>query len=277
MRYQVVFGRAPTKGRWWAVTEFAMRDGLKVAYETAGAGEPPIVFVHGWSCDRSFFAPQVEHFARRHAVVTTDLRGHGDSDQPDPTDDVYRIDDFVGDVLAVATAAGFDRPVVVGHSLGGVIAAACAARPGAVRAAVMVDPAPMVGDRVAFMGAAADACATDENGAIRRAFVEGMFLSTDRVRRDEIVECMSSRPAGIGAAALRSLATFDAAAALSGCEVPLLCIGSASPSNEPSALRALCAHIVIGQTVGSGHFNQLEVPDQVNLMIERFLAVSVLD
>jgi pimeloyl-ACP methyl ester carboxylesterase len=38
--------------------------------------------VHGWTCDRSFFAPQAEHFARRHRVVSVDLRGHGESDKP---------------------------------------------------------------------------------------------------------------------------------------------------------------------------------------------------
>jgi hypothetical protein len=43
---------------------------------------------------------------------------------------------------------------------------------------------------------------------------------------------------------------------------------------DPAA--AACPTITIGQTVGSGHFNQIEVPDQVNMMIERFLAVNAL-
>ena len=41
-------------------------------------------------------------------------------------------------------------------------------------------------------------------------------------------------------------------------------------------LRSACPTITIGQTVGSGHFNQLEVADKVNLMIERFLAINPL-
>jgi hypothetical protein len=36
-------------------------------------------------------------------------------------------------------------------------------------------------------------------------------------------------------------------------------------------LRELCPSLVLGQTVGAGHFHQLEVPDQVNHMIDRFL------
>jgi len=56
--------------------------GAKLAYEDRGAGKPGFVFVHGWTCNRSFFAPQAEHFARRHRVVSVDLRGHGESDKP---------------------------------------------------------------------------------------------------------------------------------------------------------------------------------------------------
>jgi hypothetical protein len=38
--------------------------------------------------------------------------------------------------------------------------------------------------------------------------------------------------------------------------------------------RPACSAITIGQTVGAGHFIQLEVPDQVNAMIERFLTIT---
>ena len=51
------------------------------------------------------------------------------------------------DVLAVARAAGLGRPVLVGHSLGALIGLACAARAGAIRALVMVDPAPITNER----------------------------------------------------------------------------------------------------------------------------------
>ena len=102
------------------MTERIERNGVTLTYDTAGRGDPPIVFVHGWSCDRSYFAPQFEHFAARHAVAALDLRGHGDSSVPEPAAGTYEIDALADDVLAVAGAAGFDRPVVVGHSMGGV-------------------------------------------------------------------------------------------------------------------------------------------------------------
>jgi pimeloyl-ACP methyl ester carboxylesterase len=38
--------------------------GVELVYDDQGAGTPAFVFIHGWTCDRSFFAPQAEHFAR---------------------------------------------------------------------------------------------------------------------------------------------------------------------------------------------------------------------
>jgi pimeloyl-ACP methyl ester carboxylesterase len=257
------------------MTQFAERGSVKLAYETTGAGEPPIVFVHGWACDRSYFAPQVEHFSPRHAVASIDLHGHGESTRPEPGIDRYSIGAFADDVLAVAAAVGFDRPIVIGHSMGGVTALACAARAGAVRAAVMVDPAPLVNPAIlGFIAQCADNVATDSDGSWRTGFVGGMFLRTDTVRRDEIIASMPLTPPPVAAAALRAISDFDASAALGAVRVPLLTIGSAIASDSPADLRAACPTITIGQTVGSGHFNQLEVPDQVNLMIERFFAVN---
>jgi pimeloyl-ACP methyl ester carboxylesterase len=257
------------------MTAFVERDGIAIAYDTAGRGDPPIVFVHGWSCDRSYFAPQHAHFSRDHAVAALDLHGHGESGRPDPGAGHYTVEAFADDVLAVAAAAGFDRPVVVGHSLGGVIALACAARPGAVRAAVMVDPAPIVNPAIkAFIADAAVAAASDDDRSWRAAFVPNMFLPTDGVRRDEIIREMCALPPAVAGAALGAIAAFNGVAALGAVAVPLLSIGAAHPTDSAADLRAACPTITIGQTVGAGHFNQLEVPEQVNAMIERFLAIN---
>jgi len=70
--------------------------------------------------------------------------------------------------------------------------------------------------------------------------------------------------------AVGSFARTGGAAAAAAMTVPVLHIAAASPINDAASLRALNPLIQTGQTVGAGHFNQLEVPDQVNAMIERF-------
>jgi pimeloyl-ACP methyl ester carboxylesterase len=257
------------------MTGAVTRDGVRLVYETAGEGEPPVIFVHGWCCDRSFFAPQFAHFAARHAVAALDLRGHGESGRAARAADGYRIETLASDVLAVAEAAGFSQPVLAGHSLGALIGLACAAQPGAIRALLMIDPAPITNDAVkTFFLDSAPAVAADGDGAWRGQFVASMFLPSDRTRRAEIIGGMARVPPDIAAAAMRAMGEFDGAAALAAATVPVLSIGSAVPTNSSADLRALCPSITIGQTVGSGHFLQLQVPDQVNAMMERFLVVG---
>jgi pimeloyl-ACP methyl ester carboxylesterase len=254
---------------------FVTRNGVKSAYEVGGSGDPPIVFLHGWSCDRSYFDPQFQHFAAAHRVVAVDLRGHGESSSPEPAPGVYSVGTLADDVLAVARDAGLEQPIMVGHSLGALVALTCGARLGTARAAVMIDPAPIVNAPVKeFLGQSADVVEQDKDAAWRRGFANGWFLPTDTARRKEIIQGMADIAPKIAAASLRAIAEFDGASALRAIEIPLLSIGSAVPTDNPAELRDACPTITIGQTVGSGHFNHLEVPDQVSLMIERFLAIN---
>jgi pimeloyl-ACP methyl ester carboxylesterase len=244
--------------------------GIRLAYQSAGKGDPALVFVHGWCCNRSYFAAQVEHFAARHTTLSLDLRGHGDSDRPEPGPRIYSVEAFADDVLAVARAAGLDRPVIAGHSLGGLVALACAARAGSVRAAVLINPAfTLDGPTKAFFARSFEAISNDTNGAWRAAFAARIMMPTDRVRRAEILASVTATPAIIAAAAWRAIEQFDAESALGEVRVPLLAISS---GGEEAGLPAHHRDkMTVRQTVGAGHFSQLEVPDQVNPMIERFL------
>ena len=88
-----------------------VRDGIKLAFEDHGAGKPAFVFVHGWSCDRSFFAPQAEYFAPRHRAVSVDLRGHGESDKPPGP---YPIAAYADDIAYIIEQVGLNKVIAVG-------------------------------------------------------------------------------------------------------------------------------------------------------------------
>src|SRR4029453_1965948 len=118
------------------------RQGIKLAYEDQGVGKPAFLFVHGWACDRSAFAPQAAHFARRHRVVAVDLRGHGESDKPHGP---YPMLTHAEDLAYIIAHLVLGKVVAVGHSMGGLtVLQLAAAYPDHVAAIVMVDPAPFV-------------------------------------------------------------------------------------------------------------------------------------
>jgi 3-oxoadipate enol-lactonase len=94
------------------------RNGVNVYYESHGAGLP-IVFLHPWTTNRFIWASQVFEFAREHRCVVVDHRGHGLSDKPASG---YAIGEMAADVVAILDHAGIDRAVLVGNSIGGMIA-----------------------------------------------------------------------------------------------------------------------------------------------------------
>jgi pimeloyl-ACP methyl ester carboxylesterase len=125
---------------------FLHRDNVALYVEdVAGAGRP-IVLIHGWCCDHTYFAPQTSHFASLgHRVVSPDLRGHGRSDKPHQP---YPIGAFADDVAWLCRELKLPKPILVGHSMGGIVSFDVAARypelPGAI---VMLDAAEGTGLR----------------------------------------------------------------------------------------------------------------------------------
>jgi pimeloyl-ACP methyl ester carboxylesterase len=55
-----------------------LSEGVEIAFEDTGHGEPALVLIHGAFGNRSQFSPLVDHLAERHRVITFDLRGHGE-------------------------------------------------------------------------------------------------------------------------------------------------------------------------------------------------------
>lgn len=251
-------------------------DGVRLFFEEAGGGRPPLLLVHGWTCDHSFFAPQFEHFRRRHRVVAVDLRGHGRSDKPQQH---YSMTAFADDLVWLCGQLGLERPVVIGHSMGGVIALELSSRyPQLPAAIVSVDsPIPPLAAARESMAAIAAMLRTPEYREAQRQFVSSMLFlpSDDAQRKARIVDLMSSAPQHVMASAFEHIASYDYTSAATSCRVPWLALSAHPPFVDLAHLRALCPHVLTGQTVGAGHFNQLEVPEQVNAMIERFLAVAV--
>jgi pimeloyl-ACP methyl ester carboxylesterase len=255
------------------------RDGVALFYEEAGEGEPPVLLVHGWCCDHTYFAPQFKHFAEQgHRVVAPDLRGHGKSEKPEQS---YTMQVFADDLLWTCGQFGLEKPIIIGHSMGGIAAFDLAARyPDVPSAVVMLDAAVVLPSaaRTAIPRFLEQLRGPDYREVIRQYVANSLFIPTDdRERKERVLEEMSSTPQHVVVSAFEGLRDYDPNEAAGGPAVPGLYIAAdeLQPRSDMGRFHEMFPEILYGKTVGSGHFCQLEVPEQVNAMIERFLAVSL--
>jgi 3-oxoadipate enol-lactonase len=96
-------------------------DGAALTYDDEGPRDGdgvPLVFVHGWTADRHRWDHQMTHFAEKRRVIRLDLRGHGDSSGAG----VRTIEELARDVVALLDHLKVERCVLIGHSMGGMIA-----------------------------------------------------------------------------------------------------------------------------------------------------------
>lgn len=82
--------------------------------------EPAILAIHGSAGSAHFFGALAERLTPRHRFVALDLRGHGFSDKPPGG---YTLAHHVGDVVQLIAELDLHRPVLLGHSAGGTVAA----------------------------------------------------------------------------------------------------------------------------------------------------------
>ena len=254
--------------------------GVDLAYVERGAGDPPMLFLHGMACVKEHMDALVDAFAPNHRCVAFDLRGHGSSSVPEGA---YATTDFMADIAAFIDDLGLDRPVLVGHSFGGSVSLAfAAAHPDRVRALVMLDSglrsnATVNADLNPFYDALRAADAEQYRKIVEEFCLSRLFdLSVDdhSIARD-ISAQMATVPAHVFLSMATTVTGFDSATSARSCTVPSLIIQSCQPFVDPAALASLGDNWYDSKVVGSGHFIQVLVPDQVIPMMRRFLDLVV--
>jgi 3-oxoadipate enol-lactonase len=252
-----------------------MVNGVKVAYTLSGEGLP-IVLLHGWMCNRRFWNETMHFLSQSCQVLSIDFRGHGDSDVPTGG---YSLEQLAEDAYKVIEGLGFNRVVVVGHSMGGMVAQQfCINHMDHVSGLILVTTiaadlenrliskrieleTPHVGFRNAFL-----------------KYFDGWFApSTDRKIIQWVRDEMLRVPDHISISLVRSYRQFDLRSYLLNLSIPTLVIGAgADASAVPSESRILAETIPTAQLVmvkGSGHFPMLEKPMLLNKAIEEFLSI----
>jgi pimeloyl-ACP methyl ester carboxylesterase len=246
-------------------------DGVKISYDVQGEGQPVLVFVHGWSCSKEYWKQQVAHFTKKHKVVTIDLAGHGQSSKSRKD---YTVEAFGKDVAAVAEKLNLNRIILVGHSIGGLVAVEAARQmPGRVVCLVGADE---------FHDIEKGFSKEDVKGVVAKiepdfvketqSFVRDMFPpGADPELVEWVADRMSSADPEIGINAFRNLGNYDLKSAVGQIEIPLYSISSDFWPMNLEGNKKYVKSFKLKLMPGIGHFVMLEDPEKFNKLLEEVI------
>jgi pimeloyl-ACP methyl ester carboxylesterase len=246
-------------------------DDVTIAYDDAGSGAPPLLFVHGWAGTAAHFAPQMAHFAASHRAVAPDRRGHGRSSAPAGD---YSIAEAADDLAALCRDAGIGRAVVVQHSNDRLAFDFAARYPDLVLALAIVDGPTLAGP--GFDAAARQFLAGLESDQWReaiRGFAEQVVFAPGmpEAAKDAVMAEVYAIPRHVLVATWRSFVEYDPEPAMAAVRCPMLYVAGAMPS-DLDRLRAVCPQVEVAEVRGRGHFVQLVAADTVNSILEGFVS-----
>jgi pimeloyl-ACP methyl ester carboxylesterase len=252
------------------------RDGVRLAYSEAGKGTPSILLIHGWASDHTSLSAQMEFFSKTQRVVSVDLRGHGHSAAPYQD---YTVTGFADDLAWQCHQLDLENPVLIGHGMGGAIALELAARlPRLPRALVLLDSILFASQ--SFVEDVRRISLALRGKEYLKAFelaAASLFLNTDDpAGKGRLLPLIKRTPQHVLMSTFENhLVHYDPTAAASVSSLPIAYIGATGSMVDLLTFWSLCPQLMVGQVLGSGRFSPLEISDQINPMIARFLKIYV--
>lgn len=244
----------------------------------AGAGTP-LVFLHGIGGAGRIWQPQIDRFAPRgYDVVAWDLPGYAGQAPLRATD----FEELSEALEALIADLALDRPILVGHSLGGMIVQTFLRRnPAGARAAVLSGTSPAFGNPEGDFQRrfVADRLGPLEDGRSMAEIAPGIVDQMVAQRADPegvalAVSCMAATPAETYRAMVQALVRFDERAALAAIGVPTLCLAGEMDRNAPAAMMEKMATRIPGADYvcleGVGHLANVEDAARFDAALQTF-------
>jgi pyruvate dehydrogenase E2 component (dihydrolipoamide acetyltransferase) len=277
----VIAAGVPDEAAGEPVVETAEVGGRKIRYVGAGRDGDVVLLVHGYGGDRNSWLFLQAPLAARYRVYALDLPGHGTSSKDVGDGSVGLLADAV---IGVLDAIGAGRAHLVGHSLGGAVAAAAAARdPGRIGSLTLIAPSgfgPAI--NTGYLRGFADAQTRRE----LRPVVGQLFSDESLVTRQVVDDLLAyKRLDGVDEALHTLLGTLladddtqriDSAAALAetGGTVPVTVVWGTEdriiPAGQAESVAGAATHLLDG----AGHMPHMERPAEVQAVVEDAIAQS---
>jgi 3-oxoadipate enol-lactonase len=255
----------------------------RFGYEAKGARDlPPLVFLHGIGGAARAWRGQLDAFSDRYYAIAWDMPGYGGS-APLPSVSIPALASALKDFLQ---QAGATKPVIVGHSIGGMIVQQLLTHdPIIAEYIVLAQTSPAFGkpdgdwqkefldarlgplDRGETMASLAPKLVADLIGD--DADPDGVELAC---------ACMASVPESSYRASMMSMLGFDLRKSLGQIRVPALVIAGTKDKNAPAPMVKKMASFIPNATYveleGVGHLVALEQPSEFNAVLGDFLRMA---
>ena len=252
----------------------------RFGYEGAGKPDlPPLVFLHGIGGAARAWRGQIEAFSDRYRAMAWDMPGYGGS-APLPAVSIATLADALQDFLRAVGAA---KPILVGHSIGGMIVQQWLTKhPDAAAAIVLAQTSPAFGKadgdwQKEFIGARLGPLDRGETMvSLAPTLVKELVGDDPDVRGMELArDCMAAVPEASYRASMLALLGFDQRSALKNISVPTLVLSGSRDKNAPAPMMAKMATYIPAATYieleGAGHLVNLERPAAFNAALDSFL------
>jgi pimeloyl-ACP methyl ester carboxylesterase len=240
--------------------------------DDGGSGGLPVIFVHSLAGNTSHWRDQLEHLRKVRRAVALDLRGHGNSESPKDGD--FSIESLASDIDVVADELGLKRFVLVGHSSGGTVAIAYASsHPEKVAGLFLADPAGDV--RKVPTEQANQLMRALESDSYSRAIEDyyGMLLVGSRPEvREKVIQDLRNTPRETVIGVFKSTLRYDPLTPLQLYKGPKLSVYT-SLNDAPFSLHNLDTDLHHIQVIGTGHWLQMDKPEEFNRILDDFLTL----
>ncbi|HKO69926.1 MAG TPA: alpha/beta fold hydrolase [Bradyrhizobium sp.] len=256
----------------------------RFSYQAAGdLASPPLVFLHGIGGAARVWKGQLDFFGERYRAIAWDMPGYGRS-TPLSTVSIATLADAFSNFLQ---QIGASKPILVGHSIGGMIVQQLlATRPGIARAVVLAQTSPAFGKadgdwQKEFIAARLGPLDRGETMVSLAPMLVRELVGDDPDREgiDLARECMAAVPASTYRATMLALLGFDQRSALKNIAVPTLVLSGSKDKNAPAPMMAkMASYIPLAKYVeieAAGHLVNLERPGTFNAALDAFLQTSV--
>ncbi len=249
-------------------------NGTKVNFTKLGNGEPTLIFIHGWSNNRSIWDSQMAHFSKKYQVIAMDLPGFGNSGR---NRNNWSMSTFGEDVAAIIQELELNQVVLVGFSMGAIVAIE----------ASLKDSDGLIGLVLVDQIRDVDLKYSPENSEfIENLFMDlienptkeklvggGFFVNNQEESYQKVVTMLQADSSRIGwRASLRDVFRWhneDCLSAIEKVELPIALINSTKEPTNSEGLKQIASEINIDLVNEAGHVIMWNQPIEFNNLLEK--------